>query len=337
MERDSRESRLNWVDAAKGLGIVLVVVGHVVRGLVSADLMNWTPAARFVDAWIYSFHMPLFFFLTGLFLCRSAGKNSLLDFISDKARVVAYPYIVWSTITVLLKSALGSIPNKQRELSDLFLLAYDPIEQYWFLYVLFVVTIVIGVLLRLVSPWVIIVIAIVAYPGILPVPTSGTILERVRESAIYVGLGVMVGSSFLDQMSRCTVPLLAALTLVGLGLPALDIAAGLPDMVPMLAISGTTGAVALALLLDRMRMASVVGFLGRYSLEIFVLHTIASAAMRVSLSLVGVRSPALHFLAGSAAGILVPIAFSSAFRMVGFQMAFTLPKPNRQQPAARAL
>src|SRR6266496_728089 len=173
MERDSRESRLNWVDAAKGLGIVLVVVGHVVRGLVSADLMNWTPAARFVDAWIYSFHMPLFFFLSGLFLCRSAGNNSLLDFISDKARVVAYPYIVWSTITVLLKSALGSIPNKPRELSDLFLLAYDPIEQYWFLYVLFVVTIVIGVLLRFVSPWLIIVIAIVAYPSILPVSTAG--------------------------------------------------------------------------------------------------------------------------------------------------------------------
>jgi fucose 4-O-acetylase-like acetyltransferase len=337
MERDSRESRLNWVDAAKGLGIVLVVIGHVIRGLVSAGLMDWTPTARFVDAWIYSFHMPLFFFLSGLFLCRSARKDSLLDFMSDKARVVAYPYVVWSAITVLLKSALGSIPNQPRELSDLFLLAYDPIEQYWFLYVLFVVTIVIGSLLKSVSPWLIIVIAIVAYPGILPFSTAGTILERVRESGIYIGLGVIVGSGFLVQLSRCTVPLLAALMLAGLGLPAFGIAAGLPDMVPVLAIGGTIGAVALALLLDRMRLASVVSFLGRYSLEIFVLHTIASAAVRISLSLVAVRSPVLHFLAGSAAGILVPIAMSNAFRMVGFQMAFTFPRAGLQQPAAKPL
>ena len=146
MERASRESRLNWVDTAKGLGIVLVVIGHVVGGLVSADLMNWTPTVQFVEAWIYSFHMPLFFFLSGLFLSRSVGKSSLLEFMSDKVRVVAYPYIVWSTLTVLLKSALGSIPNTPRELSDLFLLAYHPIDQYWFLYILFVLTIIIGVL-----------------------------------------------------------------------------------------------------------------------------------------------------------------------------------------------
>ena len=337
MERDSRGSRLNWVDVAKGLGIVLVVVGHVIRGLVSADLMNWTATARFVDAWIYSFHMPLFFFLSGLFLCRSARRDSLLDFVSDKARVIAYPYIVWSTITVVLKSALGSIPNKPRELSDLLLLAYEPIEQYWFLYVLFVVTTVIGALVRFVSPWLIIVIAMAAYPGILPFSTSGTILDRVRESGIHVALGVIVGLGFLDQLSRCTVPVLVALVLVGLGLPALGIAAGLPNVVPVLAICGTTGIVALALLLDRMRLVSVVGFIGRYALEILVLHTMASAAVRISLSSADVRSPALHFFAGNAAGILIPIAISSVFRRLGFSMAFTLRKADQQQPAARPL
>ena len=44
--------RLAWLDAAKGLGIVLVVIGHV-----------WTRGA--VRDAIYAFHMPLFFLLAG--------------------------------------------------------------------------------------------------------------------------------------------------------------------------------------------------------------------------------------------------------------------------------
>ncbi|AMK22657.1 MULTISPECIES: acyltransferase family protein [unclassified Sphingobium] len=45
--------RLEWIDVARGIGIVAVVVGHV-----------WTRGAL-RDA-MYSFHMPLFFLLSGL-------------------------------------------------------------------------------------------------------------------------------------------------------------------------------------------------------------------------------------------------------------------------------
>src|SRR3546814_14106427 len=45
--------RLEWIDVARGIGIVAVVVGHV-----------WTRGGL-RDA-MYSFHMPLFFLLSGL-------------------------------------------------------------------------------------------------------------------------------------------------------------------------------------------------------------------------------------------------------------------------------
>ena len=45
--------RLGWLDAAKGLGIILVVIGHV-----------WTRGP--VRDTIYAFHMPLFFLLAAL-------------------------------------------------------------------------------------------------------------------------------------------------------------------------------------------------------------------------------------------------------------------------------
>lgn len=129
-------ARISWVDAAKGIGIILVVVGHIDRGLAHADLIEWTPAFQFLDRWIYTFHMPLFFFLSGMFLVRSANKSYLL-FFTEKLRTIAYPYFLWSAITIVLKAALGNIANRPRAIDDILLIFYSPIEQFWFLYVLF--------------------------------------------------------------------------------------------------------------------------------------------------------------------------------------------------------
>ena len=49
--------RLHYIDIAKGIGILLVALAH-------NDLAGYAP---FLYHWIYSFHMPLFFFLSGLF------------------------------------------------------------------------------------------------------------------------------------------------------------------------------------------------------------------------------------------------------------------------------
>lgn len=53
METQIKE-RIDWIDIAKGLGIILVVIGHM-------------PIPSNVSYWIFSFHMPLFFLVDGLF------------------------------------------------------------------------------------------------------------------------------------------------------------------------------------------------------------------------------------------------------------------------------
>ena len=132
-----RPVRVDWVDIAKGLGIILVVFGHVIRGLVNGNVWMWTTTSHFIDGWIYAFHMPLFFFLSGLFLVRSAEKP-WLKFITEKIRTLAYPYFVWSVITILVKTPMSGITNHSDEIAELPLIVYAPIEQYWFLYVLFI-------------------------------------------------------------------------------------------------------------------------------------------------------------------------------------------------------
>ena len=58
----AKNNRVQWVDICKGYGILLVVLGHTLR----TDLSL---------VYIYGFHMPLFFFLSGI-VCDEKKYNS---------------------------------------------------------------------------------------------------------------------------------------------------------------------------------------------------------------------------------------------------------------------
>lgn len=73
------------IDVLKGIGIILVVLGHL-------KLPNE------MTKFIFSFHMPLFFFVSGFVF---KPKNSF-DFIRDKFKRILVPYFVFSAITFLL-------------------------------------------------------------------------------------------------------------------------------------------------------------------------------------------------------------------------------------------
>ena len=65
--------RLDYIDAAKAIAIILVIIGH----------SNWLSAIPRVGRMIYSFHMPLFFIISGFFWKSLIPQHySLILFIS---------------------------------------------------------------------------------------------------------------------------------------------------------------------------------------------------------------------------------------------------------------
>ena len=65
MENDPGAERIGWIDAARGVGIILVVIGHTLRGLETANLLSFSSDYGHIDEVIYLFHMPLMFILSG--------------------------------------------------------------------------------------------------------------------------------------------------------------------------------------------------------------------------------------------------------------------------------
>ena len=82
--------RLQWLDIAKGLAIILMVVGH-------------TSLPDLLSRFIWSFHMPLFFIASGY----TTNWGYLSDFITNKLKRLLLPFLCYSTIVMSIQIILN--------------------------------------------------------------------------------------------------------------------------------------------------------------------------------------------------------------------------------------
>lgn len=80
--------RLHWIDALKGIGIMLVVFAH-----------HSLPVA--LDTYIFSFHMPLFFFISGFLFDFGKYAESAANFVKGRFTSLMVPYFFFALITCL--------------------------------------------------------------------------------------------------------------------------------------------------------------------------------------------------------------------------------------------
>jgi fucose 4-O-acetylase-like acetyltransferase len=139
-----RTNRLAWIDYARGIAIILVLYRHIFEGI-SRSGVEATQYAYLEHANIifYSFRMPLFFILSGVFIAKSLAKRGVKSLIMNKVSILLYPYLLWSMLQITLQIALGGLVNANRGLADYGYVFLYPrrIDQFWYLYALFNVTV----------------------------------------------------------------------------------------------------------------------------------------------------------------------------------------------------
>ena len=89
------KNRIKSIDIAKAIGIFLIVLGHT---LTFGNLRKF----------VYAFHVPLFFFLSGI--CFSKKDN--ITFLKKKIKSLYFPYIIMSIISILIYSFMGKYMDK---------------------------------------------------------------------------------------------------------------------------------------------------------------------------------------------------------------------------------
>lgn len=87
--------RIEFIDSLKGITIFFVIWGHSIQYLRNGSVFFHNPIFEF----IYSFHMPLFFMISGFFF-KSSLKLNLKEFLYKKGIQLLLPCFIWGILFV---------------------------------------------------------------------------------------------------------------------------------------------------------------------------------------------------------------------------------------------
>ncbi|MEW6157059.1 MAG: acyltransferase [Verrucomicrobiota bacterium] len=148
---------LHEIDTLACWGILLVVLGHSIPDMTAK---GWAQLGlvKLVEV-IYTFHMPLFFFISGFLFMHTHPPEAALDYrdlVRQKARRLLLPYLVISSLAFPVKALMAQYAKRPLEFtleSYLTSLAYpwlNTIIYFWFLPTLFGIFLLAPILRRLV-------------------------------------------------------------------------------------------------------------------------------------------------------------------------------------------
>ena len=135
------------IETLKSIAICLVVVGHSLPTKLIEENVHSVIVVRNI---IYSFHMPLFMFISGFLFVKYSLSNTdkyhnEISFIISKFKLLIIPYIALQLLGFLLKGFVNDYSYGHYEFSLIYYLnglvnpADSSVPMYWFLLTLFII------------------------------------------------------------------------------------------------------------------------------------------------------------------------------------------------------
>lgn len=137
MTYESNGKKINEIGLLYTIGVLLTILGH-------SHSNDWTTFPALPVEFIYSFHMPLFFCISGYLFTKSSSleRDGYLKWIVDKSKRLLIPYFVISAISFIPKTVLESGNFNDIGLNELFKCFFAPRlnvwGHFWFLPVIFI-------------------------------------------------------------------------------------------------------------------------------------------------------------------------------------------------------
>lgn len=203
------EGRVDWVDVAKGVCILFVVMMHSTLGV--EELTGQASWMGTIVAWAQPFRMPDFFFIAGLFLVRTidAPWQRYLD---RKVVHFGYFYLLWMAIQVIVKGVGDPTAIPSHVLSGLF----HPFGTLWFIYMLPIFFLVVRLTKNL-PVW--LMLGIGAALEIAPIGTGYLLIDEFAARFVYFYAGyALAGYAFALADRATSRPLLGFAGLLAWGI-----------------------------------------------------------------------------------------------------------------------
>lgn len=137
----NEKKRVTYLDMAKGIGIILMVVGHLIGSVQTIDYKEYLVP---VYHWLTSFHMPLFFIISGILLrITKEEERPMRQIIVRKMKTLLLPYVTFSIIYLVLNVWNCIFHPELLSFSDLgkfvvYSVTFRGVSVLWFLPALFI-------------------------------------------------------------------------------------------------------------------------------------------------------------------------------------------------------
>ncbi|MFT3673660.1 acyltransferase family protein [Aestuariivirga sp.] len=326
--------RVDWVDFAKGICIVLVVLMHSTLGVEKA--MGEAGALNTFIHWAQPFRMPDFFLISGLFLARRID-TPWRDYLDKKVIHFLYFYLLWMTLQLLFKGPGIYAERGLNGLASEYALAFiEPFGTLWFIYLLpifFVTT----RLLRPLPPVLVFVAA--ALLEMFRPHTGWIVIDEFAARYVYFFAGYWLSAQafrFAAGMDRLSTPALVSALLIWGYVHTLaymhDLVAG-PGYGIVAGFIGVGAVISAGVLLSRFRAGEVLRYLGENSIVVYLAFFLFMATTRtLALKFAPGLGPDVISITTTLAGVIGPVVLFWLTRKTALSFLFRRPAWARLKP-----
>ncbi|WP_448518558.1 acyltransferase family protein [Rhodoflexus sp.] len=344
MNKPTATRRLDWIDYARGIAIIMVVYRHAYEGVSHMDIGSDLPyGAYLLQESTFNLRMPMFFIVAGIFVRSSLAKRGWTAFTRYKLQTLLYPYLIWTTIQVTVQILAAPYTNFQQDWSGYLDILYQPRElvQFWFLYALLAINLIYAALIYAGNLSKKQMLAI----GLMLFYLGATFVQRwfalndIFFFLIYFAIGDAVGKYLLTEEIAARIaswksfavllPATIAAQYLWLELYAgtmvhaeMDVAGRTVFLV--VSIFGEALILQVAFMLAEHNLWQWLRYVGSHSLYIYVMHFLVISTLRVGASrLLGIKEPVLLLVLITIGGIVLPIVFYRISRGTWLEKLFS--------------
>mgnify|MGYP000147080552 FL=1 len=324
------KDRYDWVDAAKGISIILVVMMYSAHnvGKYTGDI----GVLHYIIGFATPFRMPEFFLISGLFLSHVIARD--WKRYADR-RVVHYFYFyaVWVGIDIVLKLGIAGqdIPGMVRGLAEAIV---QPYGVWWFIYMLGVFSLVAKLAWQFKLPhW--LVLGAAALLQMAPIDVPSYAVTQFCAYFVFFYLGYAASPLVFRIVEAAAArPMLAVLGLVAWAiletflvfwpenvmLP-MDMKMGFAAFPPLHLALAVAGAIAIcvgAALLMKLPLMGWLRWLGEHSLVVYLAFTIPMSAIRIVSMKLGFTDTSLLSCTVLVGALAAPVVLYLIIQRIGF-------------------
>jgi len=330
--------RIDWVDYAKGICIVMVVMMHSVLGVELAA--GQTGFMHLLVAFAKPFRMPDFFLISGLFLSVVIDRD-WRTYLDRKVVHFAYFYVLWVTIQFGFKAPAFAAETSWAHAGFMYLESFiEPFGTLWFIYLL-PVFFVVAKATRKMPP-----LAIWCVAALLEtahIATGWTAIDEFGARFVYFYSGYLFANYVFALSDRArarpglALAALAAWALINGSLVEFGLSEW-PLISIMLGLAGACAIVTSGTLLARAHWLNFLRYCGEHSIVIYLAFFLPMAAIRTLLLRAGlIHDIGAISLVVTIAGIVGALALWQLALKVGANFLFERPAalwiaPKKPQP-----